>query len=622
MLAKKCRTGEVSRASGSTQRTVIEEDVVRGKVYDRHLFRRLMRYALPYWPWLAFGVVAIIVASALDVLGPYLTRLAVDRYILPGDTQGLFRIVLVYLGVILGAFAIRYAQIYATQYLGQKIIYDLRMDVYTHLQRMDQRYFDRNPVGRLMTRLTSDIEALNQMFTQGIVMIFGDIFLITGIVVFMLSLNTQLALWTFSVIPLLLVASFVFRKKVRIAYGKIRFHLAQINAFLQERISGMAIVQLFNRQKADFEQFRQLNWQYTRAFIRTIFYYALFYPVVEVLSAAALGIIIYRSGVMISAETVTLGTVISFIQYVRMFFRPISDLSEKYNVLQSAFASSERIFKLLDTRPEIQSPPNGYRTERIQKGIEFRDVWFAYDGEDWVLRDIQLTIPAGQRYALVGHTGSGKSTLVRPIGRFYDVQRGTVLVDGVPVQEWDLADLRRHMAIVLQDVFLFSGTILDNIRLGRTDIPESAVIEAAKKVNAHSFIERLPGGYLAEVKERGANLSTGQKQLISLARAIVMNPDILILDEATANVDSESELLIQQALQTVLKDRTAIVIAHRLSTIQHMDQIVVLHKGRIREMGTHQQLLAARGLYYKLYLLQYQQRPTPSSATIGHATQR
>ncbi len=595
---------------GKHQRaTIIEDDVIQGKIYDRHLFRRLMRFAVPYWPWLAFGVLAIIVASALDVLGPYLTRLAVDKYILPGNIPGLITIILIYLGVILSSFAIRYAQVFATQYLGQKIIFDLRMAVFNHLQKMDQRYFDRNPVGRLMTRLTSDIEALNQMFTQGIVMIFGDIFLITGIVVIMVSLNLKLALWTFSVLPLLLAASFIFRKKVRVAYGKIRYHLAQINAFLQERISGMAIVQLFNRQLSDFEQFRKLNWDYTRAFIRTIFYYALFYPAVEILSATALAIIIFRSGLMISAETVTLGTVISFIQYVRMFFRPISDLSEKYNVLQSAFASSERIFKLLDTRPTIVSPRNGYQTDHIRSGIVFEKVWFAYNEEEWVLREINLNIPLGKRYALVGHTGSGKSTLVKLIGRFYDVQQGRVLVDGVDVRQWDLANLRSHMAIVLQDVFLFSGTILENIRLGRTDIPEEKVIEAARRVNAHTFIEQLPGRYRAEIKERGGNLSTGQKQLISLARAIVMDPEILILDEATANVDSESEVLIQQALKEVLKDRTAIVIAHRLSTIQHMDTIVVLHKGRIREMGSHQELLAQRGLYYKLYLLQYQQRP-------------
>ena len=598
-------------AGGKQRRaSVIEEDVVQGKIYDRHLFRRLMRFARPYWPWLVFGVVAIIVASALDVLGPYLTRLAVDRYILPGNIPGLVTIILIYLGVILSSFAIRYAQVFATQYLGQKIIYDLRMAVFNHLQKMDQRYFDRNPVGRLMTRLTSDIEALNQMFTQGIVMIFGDIFLITGIVTIMVTLNLPLALWTFSVLPLLLAASFVFRKKVRVAYGKIRYHLAQINAFLQERISGMAIVQLFNRQQSDFEQFKKLNWDYTRAFIRTIFYYALFYPAVEIISATALAIIIFRSGLMISAETVTLGTVISFIQYVRMFFRPISDLSEKYNVLQSAFASSERIFKLLDTQPSIVSPKAGYRTATLKSGVSFQNVWFAYNEDEWVLKGIELDIPLGKRYALVGHTGSGKSTLVKLIGRFYDVQQGAVTVDGVDVRQWDLADLRRHMAIVLQDVFLFSGTILDNIRLGRTDIPEERVIEAARRVNAHTFIEQLPGGYRAEIKERGANLSTGQKQLISLARAIVMDPDILILDEATANVDSESEVLIQQALHEVLKNRTAIVIAHRLSTIQHMDTIVVLHKGRIREMGTHQELLANRGLYYKLYLLQYQQRPT------------
>ncbi|MCB0271195.1 MAG: ABC transporter ATP-binding protein, partial [Calditrichaeota bacterium] len=376
---------------------------------------------------------------------------------------------------------------------------------------------------------------------------------------------------------------------------------------LQERISGMEIVQLFNREKEDYRRFEKINWDHTDAFIKTIFYYALFYPAVELISATALALIIFRGGWLIEENFVTLGVLIAFIQYARMFFRPISDLSDKYNILQGALASSERIFKLLDTVPKIESPRNGHRESQLRGTITFENVEFAYDKEP-VLHDINLSIPMGKRYALVGHTGSGKTTMIRLIGRFYDVQKGNILMDGVDVREWDVQSLRRRMAIVLQDVFLFSGTILDNIRMGSNDIPEDKVIEAAKRVNAHEFISKLPEGYHSRVKERGSNLSVGQKQLISLARALVIDPDILLLDEATANIDSESEALIQQALEVVMSNRTAIVIAHRLSTIQHMDQIVVMHKGRIRETGTHQELLKARGLYYKLYQLQYQER--------------
>jgi ATP-binding cassette subfamily B protein len=550
----------------------------------------------------------IILAAILETVGPYLTQIAVDKYIIPGDYNGLVKIITIYIGVLVGSFLIRYLQILLTQYVGQKIIYDLRNQIFSHLQRLHQQYFDKNPVGRLMTRVTSDVEALNEMFTQGLVMIFGDIFLITGIVIMMVSIHLELALWTFSVIPLLFLVTFVFRKKVRFAYGQIRFFLARINAYLQERISGMSIVQLFNREKEDASKFKRINWDYTVAFIKTIFYYAIFYPAVEIISAIALAIIIFRGGWLIEDSTVTLGVLIAFIQYAKMFFRPISDLSEKYNILQGALASSERIFKLLDTKAEISSPVNAHFNYRLEGNIEFKDVSFAYNEEEYVLKNINLEIPAGKRYALVGHTGSGKTTLSRLIGRFYDVQQGSVKIDGVEVRDWDLHQLRNRMAIVLQDVFLFSGTILENIRLGREDISEQQVIEAARLVNAHEFIEKLPGGYSAEVKERGSNLSVGQKQLLSLTRALVIDPDILLLDEATANIDSESEALIRKALEVVFENRTAIVIAHRLSTIQHMDQIVVLHKGVIREQGTHQELLRKRGFYYKLYRLQYREQ--------------
>ncbi len=597
--------------TGKTHR--MEDDTVVGKIYDSHLFKRLLRYGKPYWYLIALAVFMIIIAAVLETVGPYLIKVGVDKYIIPGDYDGLSIIVVMYVGVLLANFVIKYIQILLTQFLGQKIIFDLRNEIFTHLQRLHQQFYDRNPLGRLMTRVTSDVEALNQMFTQGLVMIFGDIFLIGGIIVMMVSLNGELALWTLSVIPLLFVVSFLFRQKVRKAYSQIRYYLAKINSFLQERISGIAIVQLFNREDDDYRAFQAINWKHTSAYIKTILYYALFYPAVEIISATALALIIFRGGWLIQSSTVTIGILIAFIQYAKMFFRPISDLSEKYNILQSALASSERIFKLLDTKSLITSPAEGHRQDRVRGEIHLVDVNFAYD-EELVLREVNLHVPAGKRFALVGHTGAGKTSIIRLLGRFYDVQEGKVMVDGIDVREWDLQNLRSHISIVLQDVFLFSGTILENIRLWRDDITEEAVIEAAKMVNAHEFIMRLPNGYRFEVTERGSNLSVGQKQLLSLARALVGKPDILLLDEATANIDSESEALIQKALEVVLKDRTAIVIAHRLSTIQYMDQIVVMHKGRIREQGTHQELLRQRGLYYKLYQLQYRERTVPRPA--------
>jgi len=593
----------------------IDDDTVVKPAVDSDMLGRLLSYGKPYWVLIVLAVFLIIVAAILETVGPYLVKIAVDDYIIVDNYGGLMQIVGIYLGVLTGVFLIRYFQILLTQYIGQKIIFDLRNEIFSHLQQLHQKYYDRNPVGRLMTRVTSDVEALNQMFTQGLVMIFGDIFMIIGIVIMMVSINLELALWTFSVIPLLFIASFVFRKKVRSAYGEIRMYLANINSYLQERISGMAIVQLFNREEEDLGRFKKINWEHTEAFIRTIFYYAVFFPVVEIVSATALAIIIFRGGWLITSEVVTLGVLIAFIQYARMFFRPISDLSDKYNVLQGALASSERIFKLLDTIPEIESPASAHRQERLAGDMRFQDVEFAYDDEP-VLRDINLHIPAGKRYALVGHTGSGKTTMLRLLGRLYDIQKGEIFVDGTEIREWDVQNLRSRMTIVLQDVFLFSGTILDNIRMNHQDISEEEVIRAAKMVNAHSFIEKLPNGYQSIVRERGSNFSVGQKQLLSLARALAMDPDVLLLDEATANIDSESEALIQAALEVVLKGRTAIVIAHRLSTIQHVDQIVVMHKGRIREQGTHQELLKKRGLYYKLYQLQYRDQNLQTSDVI------
>lgn len=585
----------------------MEEDKIVGKIYDRHLFGRLIAYSKPYAVLIALAILLIIIGMGMQILGPFITKIAIDRYILPGDFRGLLFMGGLYLAVLFGNFIFKYAQIMLTQYIGQRIMLDLRQQIFCHLQSLQQQFFDRNPIGRLMTRVTSDVESLNQVFSQGIVMIFGDILLIAGIVIMMLTIHLTLALWTLSVVPLLIIISFLFRKKVRQTYSQIRLYLAKINAYLQEHISGMQIVQLFNRQEKSYQDFQKINWQHTRAFIHTIFYYAIFYPAVELISAIALALIIFRGGFYLQNQWVTFGVIIAFIQYAQMFFRPISDLSEKYNILQSAFAASERIFKLLDTSPKITSPPHGYKTDRISQGIEYRGVTFAY-GEEDVLYSIDLSIPAGKKFGFVGHTGAGKTTITKLLGRIYDIQQGEILVDGVDIRRWDLHNLRSHMAVVQQDIVLFSGTILENIRLGNTAISEEQVMEAARLVNADSFIRKLPNKYYAKLRERGGNLSQGQKQLLALARAIVYDPDILILDEATANIDSESESLIQEALQVVMKDRTSLVVAHRLSTIQHMDQIVVLHHGRIREQGKHQELLKKRGLYYNLYQLQYKEQ--------------
>ncbi len=582
----------------------LEEDKIVGKVYDWHIFIRLLEFGKPYWPLISLAVILIVISMGLEILGPYLTKIAIDQYILPGDFNGLLIIAIIYLAILIGNFFFKYAQIMLMQIIGQNVMLDLRQKLFSHLQNLHQQFFDKNPIGRLMTRVTSDVESLNQIFTQGLVMVFGDFLLIGGIVIMMLTIHLPLALWTLSVIPILLFISFLFRKKVRTSYSQIRYYLAKINAYLQEHISGMNIVQLYNREVKNFEKFKEINWNHTAAYIKTIFYYALFYPAVELMGAVALGIIIYRSAYYVQNELVTFGIIVAFIQYAQMFFRPISDLSEKYNILQSALASSERIFKLLNTKPVIYSASDSYNKDSISHAIEFCNVSFAYDGE-FVLHDINLIIPAGKRYALVGHTGAGKTTLTRLLGRFYEIQKGEIRIDGINIKKWDLDNLRSHMAVVQQDVFLFSGTIVDNIRLGNENISVEEVEQAATLVNAHLFIKKLPGAFQAKIRERGSNISQGQQQLLALARAIVFNPDILILDEATSNIDSESEYLIQQALKIVMQNRTSIVIAHRLSTIQYMDTIVVMHHGKIHETGNHQHLLKKRGLYYRLYELQY-----------------
>ncbi len=594
----------------------MHEEEVLGKAYDGKLMKRLLIYLRPYKWYVVLGILLSIIVSAMEAVRPYFTKIAVDDNIANKDEQGLLWTILLFLAVMIVRGAIQYLNAYLTQWIGQKTIFDLRMQVYEHLQQRGLKFFDKNPIGRLITRVTNDIEVLNDMFSSGIVMVFSDVFTIIGILYFMFSMNWILALISLSVLPLLFYGTFLFRKKAREAYREVRLQIARINAFMQEHITGMMVDQVFNREERSFGKFENINASHRDANIKSIFYYAVFYPAVEIIGALAVALIILSTGIGTISATITLGTVIAFLQFNEMFWRPIRDLSEKYNVMQTAMASSERIFKLLDDKTAIHDPAEPVMLPEVKGEIEFRNVWFAYNEPEWVLKDISFTIKAGETVAFVGHTGAGKTTIISLLSRFYDIQKGEILIDGVNVKALRLGDLRRCIAVVLQDVFLFSGDISSNISLGESAISQETIERAARVVGASRFIERLPARYAEEVKERGSTLSVGQKQLISFARALAFDPKILVLDEATSSVDTETELLIQEAIRKLLQGRTSIVIAHRLSTIQSADKIIVMHKGEIREKGTHQELLSQGGIYYKLYQLQYkdQEVRTVSSA--------
>lgn len=594
---------------------LMHDEEVLGKAYDARLMRRLLKYLAPYRWHVALGVLLAVIVSATEAIRPYFTKIAVDQNIASGDREGLLQTVLLFFGVLMFRGVVQYFSAYLTQWIGQRTIFDLRMEVFRHLQRLSLSFYDRNPIGRLITRVTNDIEVLNEMFSSGIVMVFTDVFTIVGIFYFMFSMNWELALVSLSVMPLLFYGTFLFRKKAREAYRQVRLQIARINSFMQEHITGMAVDQIFNREQKSFDRFSSINAAHRDANIKSILYYALFYPGVDLIGAIAVGLILWYSGLNVLEGTVTLGTVMAFLQFNEMFWRPVRDLSEKYNILQTAMASSERVFQLLDDKGYIEPPRDAFKPKDIRGEVEFRNVWFAYhaptDGigsPEWVLKDVSFRIKPGQTVALVGHTGAGKTSIISLLSRFYEIQKGEILVDGVNIRSMAPEDLRQHIAVVLQDVFLFSGTIRENINLGNEEIPLDRVKAAARIVGAHTFIEQLQGQYDAEVKERGATLSVGQKQLLSFARALAHNPKILILDEATSSVDTEAEILIQQAIRKLLHGRTSIVIAHRLSTIQRADTIVVMHKGEIREMGSHHELIARDGIYRKLYQLQYKEQ--------------
>jgi ATP-binding cassette, subfamily B, multidrug efflux pump len=712
-----------------------QEEEILGKAYDSRLMRRLLTYLRPYRWQVTIALVSIILKSFADVLGPYLVKVAVDRYLAPVASArtglwswlspkpmiGIAQISSVYLGLLLCTFLFEFLQTYFMQWTGQKVMFDLRSQIFRHLQRMHVAFYDKNPVGRLVTRVTTDVDALNEMFTSGVVSIFEDLFVLAGILTIMLCMNWKLALITFAVLPFIVIATKVFRDKVRDSYRRIRTAIARINAYLQEHVSGMAVLQLFNREQKAYKRFSEINRSHMDAYKDAILAYATYYPVVDFFSAIAIACVIWYGGhdiirgivaksisidisgghvsLQVVATAATLGVLIAFTQYALRFFRPIMDFSEKYNILQSAMAASERIFKLLDTPVDVVSPAMTKKPEGRGR-IEFDHVWFAYrditygdndkdrvgadalvrPGErssannvhvgtaapgnahvgtaapgnahvgtaalgrpggpagsagfsnpetttpDWVLRDVTFAIEPGETVAVVGHTGAGKTTLISLLLRFYDVQRGAVRIDGVDVRDMDIPDLRSRFGVVLQDPFLFTGTIGGNIRLGTDRIQNVQVERAAEDVNLADFVRGLPKGFDEEVRERGSTLSTGQKQLISFARALAHEPSILILDEATSSVDTETEFKVRDALGRMVEGRTSLIIAHRLSTIQRADKILVMHKGQLREMGTHQELLAQRGIYYKLYQLQYKDQEletagqTPAPATTSEST--
>ena len=606
-------------AEDKAQHTDKKEPEAKG--FDGRLLRRIVSFLMPYKGWVALAFALVMVTAFLGPLRPKLVQLAIDDYIVPGDLGGLTTIILILLAVLMGEGVLGFINAYLTQWIGQQAIYDVRIRVYRHIQRQALRFFDRTPIGKLITRTTSDVEALSDVLSAGVVVIMGDLFRLIFITAFMFSLNWVLALVTLAVMPLMLWVTFWFKRKVRSQYRETRKQVARLNAFMQEHVTGMSIVQLFNRESEEMQRFNDINDQHRIAQINTIFYFALFWPAVDIIASTAIGLVLWTGGVNAMSGTLTVGVLIAFVQYARQFFEPIRNLSDQFNTLQGAMAGAERIFGLLDEDHALVEPEEPVAVERLTGRIEFQNVWFSYDdmpvdGQEpnWVLRDVSFIIEPGQSVAIVGATGSGKTTIISLLLRFYDIQKGRILIDGIDIHRYRLQDIRRHLGLVLQDVFLFSGSVERNITLDDPDVTPEQVHEAAALIGAARFIERLPGGYQQDVRERGASLSHGQRQLLSFVRALVYDPEVLVLDEATSSVDTETEHAIQHALDTLLEGRTSLVIAHRLSTVRHADQILVMHKGCLRERGSHDDLLARDGLYRTLYELQYKDQEQRSAA--------
>ena len=582
-----------------------DEEQDLGKIYDRVLMRRLVSYMKPYRVEVILLACLLIGGMLAQLAGPYLLHLAIDRHIQPRNLDGLEFIALTMITVMVAHLVFSYLNEYRMQMLGQRIMNDIRKQIFSHLQRLDVKYFDRNPVGRLMTRVMGDVQVLNELFTSGVITIFANLLTIIGIMVVMVLINWKLALVTFTVLPIIFTATTIYQVYSRRAFRDQRKHLARINAFLNESILGMTTVQLFAQERRNFLKFDERNQAHLGASLRTVIYFSMFFPLIEVVGSLATAIIVWYGGGQILQNAVTFGELVAFIQYAQYFFWPIRDLSEQYTIFQAAMASSERIFELLDTEPTITDADKPRKINRFTGQIELQNVRFAYQGEDYVLHDVSFKVNPGEKVAIVGQTGSGKTTIINLLCRFYEANEGAILIDGVDIRRIHLKDLRRAISIVQQNIFLFSDSVEENIRLGNSGITREQVIRAATEVHVDSFVQRMSDGYDTRIQEGGSGLSVGQKQLVAFARALAFNPDILILDEATSSVDTETELLIQDALTRLMRDRTSIVIAHRLSTIQNADKIIVMHKGRIREMGTHNELLRRRGVYYRLYQLQY-----------------
>ncbi len=591
----------------SAQNGFHEEEAL-GKAYDARLMKRLLKYLRPYRKWVIAAVLLLLVGSLAQISLAFITQHAIDDYITTKTADGFLLVILLYFGVMALALLASYGETYVTMWLGQKVQYDIRMEIFRHLQRLHLGYFDKNPVGRLLTRVTNDVNVLNELFSSGVVTMIGDIFTLLFIVCALLYYNWELALITFLVLPLLVGATAIFRTRVRDVYRKVRTALARLNSFVQEHITGVKIVQLFTQEERINRKFDSINKELQTHHFRSVLYYAVFFPVVEIIGSLSLGLLLYYGGFRLHDGSLTFGELVAFIHLVQRFYRPIADLAEKYNILQSSMASSERIFALLDTQPAIIDVAEPKHIDRFQGRIELSNVWFAYNDQDWVLKDVSFTVEPRQKIAVVGATGAGKTSLISLLYRFYDYQKGSIKIDGVELKDIPAQELRSHLALVLQDVFLFSGDYAGNIRLRDESISDEKVREALERVGFGRFFDSMPDGLKTEIRERGATLSTGQKQLLSFARALAFDPDVLILDEATSSVDTETERLIQKALDELLKDRTSIVIAHRLSTIEKADKIIVLHHGQLREIGDHAELMKQRGIYYKLYQMQYKKQ--------------
>lgn len=584
---------------------IINEEEILGKAYDANLMKRLLGFAKPYWKQFTWAMFLLLGSTLASLARPYILKVAIDDHIAKGNTQALGALSVAFIVIIIAGFVLNYFQVYILSYTGQTIIYNLRQLVFSHLQKMPVGYFDRNPVGRLVTRITNDTETLNDMYTNVLVSLLSDVFILGGSVVIMLQLNVTLGLITLATLPAVAVITVFFRRNAREVYRLVRTTLAKINSVFSENISGMRVIQLFAREKENFRQFSKVNDETYQAGIKEIVVFGIFRPLIEMLSFVAVSLVVWYGGGQVLDGALQFGVLFAFVNYISQFFQPINDLAEKYNILQSAMASSERIFIILDTPAELDEGKKKLEEKKFTGEVEFKNVWFAYKNEEWVLKDVSFKVPAGKTIAIVGATGAGKTSIINLIGRFYEILKGDILVDGHSIHDITKDSLRKSIGVVLQDVFLFSGTVKDNIRLDNEEITDETIRQVAEYVNADRFIQRLPKGYDEEVKERGASFSSGQRQLLAFARALAFNPSILILDEATSNIDTETELLIQDALTKITTNRTTIVIAHRLSTIQHADSILVLHKGRVREMGTHSELLEKKGRYYSLYKMQY-----------------